>query len=137
MSFNTNHVKIPEKGPGGTPGPTGATLARGTQSSATRTDSYPPVPPTIRPEDIHREMQGGGDIPREGAPPGGGGDSWGLPSGGGSGGGGDDPNNDVEMAPEEPEDEDPTVGHVGEEYTSRTIKGREMAQMFRNFCGLP
>ncbi len=43
----------------------------------------------------------------------------------------------AEMAPEEPEDEDPTVGHEGKEYTPRTTKGREMAQMFWDFCGLP
>ena len=41
------------------------------------------------------------------------------------------------MAPKEPEDEDPTVGHEGKEYTPRTSKGREMAEMFRDFCGLP
>ena len=41
------------------------------------------------------------------------------------------------MAPEEPEDDDPTVGHERKEYTPQTTKGREMTQMFRNFCDLP
>ena len=126
MAINADHIEIPENGPGGTPGPTGATLARTGQSSATRMDSHPPVPPVVCPKDVRREMHGGGDIPGGGTLPGGRGDGWDLPGGGG-GSGGDDPNDDVEMAPEEPEDEDPTVGHERKVYTPQTTKGREMA----------
>ena len=129
LAINTN-VEIPDLGPGETPGPTGATLARLGQSTATRAGCCPPVPPVVRLQDVREEMQGGGDIPGGGAPPGGGGDSWGGPTGGGGGGGGDDPDEDVDMAPKEPEDEDPMVGHEGKEYTPWTTKGREMAQMF-------
>ena len=68
MAINADHVKIPEKGPGGTPGPTGATLAKTSQSSATRMDSHPPVSPVVHPGDVRSEMQGGG------TPPGGRGD---------------------------------------------------------------
>ena len=135
MAINVDHVEIPEKGPGQTPGPVGAILARSGQSTTTRLGSHPPVPPAIRPEDVRREMQGGGDIPMEGAPPGGGGDGLGPPGGGGGGNGGDNPDEDASMA-EEPEDEDPTVGLEGKEYTPRTTKGREIAQMFWDFCGL-
>ena len=139
MAIDVDHVEIPEKGPGELPGPTGATLARGAgQSTAVRTVGRPPVPPVVRLQDVRDEMQGGGDVPGGGAPPGGGGDGWGGPPGGGGGGDGGDnnPDDDASMA-EEPEDEDPTVGHAGKEYTPRTTKGREMAQMFRDFCGLP
>ena len=119
------------------PRPIGATLAKTSQSTATRAGRRPPVLPVVRLEHVCGEMQGGGDIPGGGAPPGGGGDGWGLPGGGGGSGRGDDPNEDVEMALKEPEDKDPMVGHAGKEYTPRTTKGREMAQMFRDFCGLP
>ena len=136
MAIDADRIEIPQKGPGQTPGAIGATLARGAQSSTTRTDSHPPAPPAICPEDVRREMQGGGDIPGGGVLPGCGGGGWGPP-GGGSGGGGDELNKDVDMAPKEPEDKDPTVGHEGKVYTPRTTKRREMAQMFRDFCGLP
>ena len=138
MAIDVEHVEIPEQGPGEIPGPTGATLARTGQSTATRMVGRPPVPPVVRLQDVRDEMQGGGDVPGGGAPPGGGGDGWGGPPGGGGGGDGGDnnPDDDASMA-EEPEDEDPTVGHAGKEYTPRTTKGREMAQMFRDFCGLP
>ena len=136
MAIDTNYVEIPENGPEGAPGLTGATLAKTGQSSATRTDSHPPAPPVVCPVNVRREMQGGGDIPGGGTPPGGRGDGWGPP-GGGSGGGGDGLNADVKMAYKEPKDEDPTVSHKGKKYTPRTTKGREMAQMFRDFYGLP
>ena len=110
MAINVDHVEISEKGPGQTPGPVGAILARSGQSTTTRSGSRPPVPPAIRPEDVRREMQGGGDIPMGGAPPGGGGDGWGPHGGGGGGDGGDNPDKDASMA-KEPEDEDPMVGH--------------------------
>ena len=69
-------VDIPERGPGKTPGPTGATLAKTGQSSAVRVVGRPPVPPVVRLEDVREELQGGRDVPRGGAPPGGGGDGW-------------------------------------------------------------
>ena len=136
MAINVDHVEIPEKGPWQTPGPVGAILARSGQSTTTRAGSCPPVPPAIHSEDVRREMKGGGDIPMGDALPGGGGDGWGPPRDGGGGDGGDDPDKDASMV-KEPEDEDPTVGHEGKEFTPRTTKGREMAQMFQDFCGLP
>lgn len=77
------------------------------------------------------------DVPQEIPPQGGGGGTGaGAPGGAASGGRGNDSDEDEETNSAESEDEDPLEGQDGRDYVPRATKGKQMAQMLINFCGL-
>lgn len=84
----------------------------------------------VSPQGNPLQSSGGGG----GAPSDGGG--AGAPGSAAGGGGGDNNDNDEEMPPAKSKDEDPFEGHDGRDYIPHSAKGKQMAKMLINFCGL-
>lgn len=116
-------------------------------TSGQRTDARPPRDPVVHLKDVHHNIEeDAGDAPQENPPPGGGGGT--SPPSRGCGDNDDssddkvmkdrgkDEDNNNDNNPEEFRDKCPMDSQTGKDYTPKTTKGKEMANMLVSFCHL-